>query len=137
MDLEQTNLTRSLEEVPSPVLLECPEPTSQPQAPRHPTSGLFSEEDIPIILSKDDYAWILTRNLTRESINNATLESEGDESESTIPVWSGYKSLISDTLPLTRVSTPALIAAPAHEWSTLLTVLMQAQAINVKVVGRW
>ena len=36
--------------------LECPEPPSQPQAPRYPTSGLFSEEDIPVILSKADYA---------------------------------------------------------------------------------
>ena len=33
------------------------------------------------------------------------------------------------------LSAPPLIAAPAHEWPTLLTVLMQAQAINVKVVG--
>ena len=56
LDLEETNLTRSLEEVSSPVLLECPEPPSAPEAPRYPTSGLFSEEDIPIILSKDDYA---------------------------------------------------------------------------------
>lgn len=39
-------------------------------------------------------------------------------------------------MPVTRVGTPPLIAAPAHEWSTLLTVLKQAQAINVKVVGQ-
>ena len=63
------------------------------------------------------------------------MESEEDEGESIIPEWSGCKSLISDTLPLTRVSVPPLIAAYAHEWPTRLTVLMQAQAINVKVVG--
>jgi len=39
-------------------------------------------------------------------------------------------------MPVTRVGTPPLIAAPAHEWNTLLTVLKQAQAINVKVVGQ-
>ena len=33
------------------------------------------------------------------------------------------------------MGTPPLVAAPAHEWSTLLTVLMQAQDISVKVVG--
>ena len=39
-------------------------------------------------------------------------------------------------MPVTRVGTPPLIAAPAHQWNTILTVLMQAQAINVKVVGQ-
>lgn len=37
---------------------------------------------------------------------------------------------------MTRVGKPPLIAAPAHQWNTILTVLMQAQAINVKVVGQ-
>ena len=36
----------------------------------------------------------------------------------------------------TRVGTAPLIAAPVHEWNTILTVLMQAQASNVKVVGQ-
>ena len=39
-------------------------------------------------------------------------------------------------MPVTRVGTPPLIAAPAHQWNTILTVLMQAQTINVKVVGQ-
>ena len=30
----------------------------------------------------------------------------------------------------------SLIAAPAHQWNTILTIVMQAQAINVKVVGQ-
>ena len=38
-------------------------------------------------------------------------------------------------MPVARVGTPPLIAAPAHEWQTLLNVLMQAQNISVKVVG--
>ena len=52
-----------------------------------------------------------------------------------IPVCSAYNSLVTDPLPTTRVGTPPLVAAPAHEWSTLLPVLMQAQDISVKVVG--
>ena len=39
-------------------------------------------------------------------------------------------------MPVTRVDAFLLIAAPAREWNTLLTVLMQAQAINVKVIGQ-
>ena len=38
-------------------------------------------------------------------------------------------------VPVTRVGAPPLLAALAHEWNTLLTVLMQAQKISAKVVG--
>ncbi|EDO31470.1 predicted protein [Nematostella vectensis] len=54
---------------------------------------------------------------------------------SAIPFWSGYNSLIHETQPVTRIGSPPLIAAPAHEWSTLLTVLMQAQGITTNVMG--
>ena len=62
-------------------------------------------------------------------------ESQHTKSTDVPSVWSGYNSMISDVLPLTRVGTP-LTAAPAHEWPTLLTVLMQAQNIKTKVVIR-
>ena len=39
-------------------------------------------------------------------------------------------------MPVTRVHAFPLIAASAREWNTLLTVLMQAQAINAKVIGQ-
>ena len=39
-------------------------------------------------------------------------------------------------MSLTRVGNPPLIAAPAHEWQTLLTILMQAQDIKTTVVGQ-
>ena len=61
-------------------------------------------------------------------------ESQHTKSTDVPSVWSGYNSMISDVLPLTRVGTP-LTAAPAHEWPTLLTVLIQAQNIKTKVVG--
>ena len=53
-----------------------------------------------------------------------------------VPVWSAYSSIVGETMPVTRVGTPPLIAAPAHQWNTILTVVIQAQAINVKVVGQ-
>ena len=43
--------------------------------------------------------------------------------------------MLNEPMPVARLGTPPLIAAPAHEWQTLLTVLMQAQNISVKVVG--
>lgn len=52
-----------------------------------------------------------------------------------VPSWSAYNSCISNTQPLTRVAAAPLIPAPAHEWSTLLTTLLQAQAIFAHVVG--
>ena len=51
-----------------------------------------------------------------------------------VPVWSAYNSLIYDTLDITRSATPPLTGFQAHEWSTLLTVLKQAQDINTLVV---
>ncbi|KAK3740139.1 hypothetical protein QZH41_007574 [Actinostola sp. cb2023] len=47
----------------------------------------------------------------------------------------GQDIIITDTMHVTRVGTPPLLAAPAHEWTTLLTILMQAQDINTVVVG--
>ena len=88
---------------------------------------------MPITLSLDDYAWLLARNLTIETGSNEVQECE--VLQNAVPVWSGYNSLVNDALPVTRVGASPLIAAPAHEWSTLLTVLKQAQGINVRVVG--
>ena len=50
-------------------------------------------------------------------------------------MWSAYHSLVNEAIPVTRVGAPPLIAAPAHEWNTLLTVLMNAQTISTQVVG--
>ena len=51
------------------------------------------------------------------------------------PTWSAMNSILNEPLPLTRTATPPLIAAPAHEYSTLMTVLKQAQKINTILVG--
>ena len=135
LDPDQTDLRRSVKALPSSLtaLLECPKPPSKPAAPKHPAFGLFSEEEIPLTLSLHDYAWLLARNLTRETGSDEVQECE--VLQNAVPVWSGYNLLVNDALPVTRVAAPPLIAAPAHEWSTLLTVLKQAQGINVRVVG--
>ena len=126
--------------------MDCPKPPSRPGSPLYPTFGLFAEEEIPITVQLKDFAWLFGRNLTRTPAEERAEETGTDEnrlldqqvanSASTpVPVWSGYNSLIHDKMPLTQVSSPPLVAAPAHEWNTLLTILMQAQAITTKVVG--
>ena len=101
------------------------------------------------LLSDDclsDVAWLIGRTLSRsQSRVNVIFGLEDDTipdqeaaavaTHGSIPIWYAYNSLISDELPTTRVGTPPLIAAPAHEWQTLLTVLKQAQGITMKVMG--
>ena len=56
---EDADLARSVKDLPASIftLLECP----KPPRPRHPTFGLFTEDVIPIILSSEDYAWLLVK----------------------------------------------------------------------------
>ena len=51
------------------------------------------------------------------------------------PTWAACHSTVYDPLPVVRVSTLPLLPAPANEWSTLITVLKQAQGINAIVLG--
>ena len=127
---------RSITQLPESVttLLECPAPPGKPVGPTFPQFGLCTEDELPLYIKKQDFTWLLGRSLTRAITNG---EAEEDQTPSTdIPVWSGYNSTMSSPMPLTRVGNPPLIAAPAHEWQTLLTILMQAQNIKTTVVGR-
>ena len=88
----------------------------------------MEEHEIPIIVSRDEFAWLFSRTFNAGRIEN-------DEDQARVPVWSGYNSLVNKALPVTRVGAPPLVAHPPHEWNTLLTVLMQAQNISTIVVG--
>ena len=53
-----------------------------------------------------------------------------------VPSWAAYNSMVSKAdQECTTICAMPLIASPAHEWNTLLTVLMQAQHLNTQVVG--
>ena len=136
-----SDLSRSIKELPKSrtELLECPEPSKKQTFPLHPAFGLFAEHEISITVSQDDFAWLLARTLTREESSCDQTSSNDSQSvvqqKAQVPVWSGYHSLVTDLIPVTRAGIPPLIAAPAHEWNTLLTVLMQAQMISTQVVG--
>ena len=43
--------------------------------------------------------------------------------------------LINNTIQVTEIGMPPLIAAPPTDWPILLTILMQAQHISAEVVG--
>ena len=127
---ESTNCSRTVRELPDSftALQECPAPSPKPIVPLHPRFGLMEEHEIPIIVSRDEFAWLFSRTFNTGRIEN-------DEDQARVPVWSGYNSLVNKALPVTRVGAPPLVAHPPHEWNTLLTVLMQAQNISTIVVG--
>ena len=111
--------------------------------PKGPANAKFSlaMKELPIQIRMKDAAWLLGGNMTIIQAGNfqaieATEQQDTQPKKITsIPVWSVYNSLVTDPIPTTRVGTPPLVVVPAHEWSTLLTVLMQAYDISVKVVG--
>jgi hypothetical protein len=93
-----------------------------------------------------DFAWLLARSFSSyRQVNDVATEEQRDHpipaetedcsSSMGIPLWSAYNSLIINAMHVTKVGMPPLIAAPAHEWKTLLTILMQAQSITANVVG--
>ena len=55
---------------------------------------------------------------------------------SPIPGWAGYHFLLSTCKQLTEVGSLPLLPEVAHEWSTLLTVIMQACQLKELAVGR-
>lgn len=141
-------LNRSLKELPGTVtgLLECPKPASKPCNPVHASFSLHNGMVPSSAAHLPDIAWLLCRTMSRSTCDHKENEEpkilydplpQEDRAvvPQIIPTWYAYNSLISDKLPTTRVGSPPLIPAPAHEWQTLLTVLMQAQGINAKVVG--
>ena len=136
---------RSVKDLPELKLLNCTSPPSNPKSPTFPSFGLYAADRLPIEVKFKDFAWLLGHNLARISAGQRETEAgsavggsseEGDHlGYATVPVWSANNSLIEETLPVTRIGCPPLLAAPALQWSTLLTVFMQAQAITAKVMG--
>ena len=122
-------------------LLDCTKPAVKPTSPVYTSFSLTRDVVLAANHLSQVSVWLLARTLgeTEETLaGDETGQGDGEETvtQRNIPTWSAYNSLIaSELLPITRVGTPPLIAAPAHEWNTLLTVLKQAQSISAKVVG--
>ena len=85
--------------------------------------------DKAAILGNDDHLLCELQQNTEEEVLVYATRSKN------VPTWSSYNSVLNHSLPLTKVSMPPLIAAPPHEFSTLLTIFRQAERIKTLVVG--
>ena len=128
LDLSKIAKSKSLpsNSIPATELLPCHVPANaQPKCPRYCRLETSSSPDITDGTAHDDLASSVAQSLARSHSENPM-----------IPTWAAYNSKISSsTLPLTTVAMMPLLAAPAHEWSTMLTVLKQAQNITTVVLG--
>ena len=84
--------------------------------------------DKAAILGNDDHLLCELQQNTEEEVLVYATRSKN------VPTFS-YNSVLNHSLPLTKVSMPPLIAAPSHEFSTLLTIFRQAERIKALVVG--
>ena len=72
--------------------------------------------------------WIIASALSRSKEN-------GEQSH--IPGWAGFKSLVSAVQCLTQVGALPLLPEVAHEWPTMLTVILKASELKTLVVGEY
>ena len=100
--------------IPQTEFHECHVPKNA--QPKFPGYDLTTTPSINVIESaqQSELAWAVSRLFHHRSYNS---------------------KLKSAALSLTTVAMLPLLAAPAHEWSTMLTVLMQAQKVTAAVLG--
>ena len=127
LEIDVTMRTKSLpqESIPDTEILQCYIPkNAQPKCSGY-TLDTAPSSDVTKKAEQNDLAW---------SVGNSIIRSRLEQVK--IPTWAPYNSqVLSLTHQLTTVSMMPLLAAPAHEWSTMLTVLMQAQKITAVVMG--
>jgi hypothetical protein len=70
--------------------------------------------------------WIIASALSKEKEDGKSCK---------IPGWAGFKSLVSSGQSLTNVGALPLLPEVAHEWSTMLTVILQASKLKTLVTG--
>ena len=135
--LIKSSNNRALTEIPDSVtsLKECSMPTKP--TPNSPTYTNFSsmKDNLGV---KEMKSWLIAKTLhaaTEDIVSEEDNSVSRDCTVNRIPTWSAYNSHMSNVLPQTRVHVAPLIHAPSTEWSTLLTVLLQAQSINYAVMG--
>ena len=133
--LELTAIPRSFT-----TLLPCKLPkNAKPPSPEHPLFGLNLQMPLYDLLQWYS-TWLMSKVMVRNIINGEpNHNSEVDEGQvktvMELPSWAAYNSLVSKELPITHVEMLPMIAAPTHEWSTLLTVLKLSHNITIKVMG--
>ena len=104
-------------------MLQCDKP--KPQLAKR-TDRFVTSKKISGSYQLTQPGWIVATALSRMKAGKAS---------SNIPGWAGYNSLLSESKPLTQVGSLPLLPEVAHEWSTLLTVIMQASRLRRLAVG--
>ena len=121
-----------------PELLPC-DIKGTPKPKSSPKYELTDKQEKLIFLKyeKDTLARLTARTMQRKYLTAHQYKPASSTHEKQhIPIWTTYHSLTcQDDRPITNVYVLPLIAAPANEWQTLLTVIQRAQHINVQVVG--
>ena len=119
LEIDATMRTKSLpqESIPDTEILQCYIPKNvQPKCSAY-TLDTTPSNDVTKKAEQNDLAW---------SVGNSIIRSRLEQGK--IPTLAPYNSQVLSLL--STVSMMPLLAATAHEWSTMLTVLMQAQKIT-------
>ena len=103
----------------------CSKPKPQPD--KREQEFKVCSTDVAKSYERTTIGWIIASALSR---------SAESESQGKIPGWAGYKSLVSYGQSVTRVGALPLLPEIAHEWSTMLTVMLQASQLKNLVVGQ-
>ena len=108
----QPSQGRTLRNLPEsiPELMECQEPPKPqnpktPKNPVYPNFRLYDKDELPTVVRRKEFAWMLGRSLSSLS-HQETQEPEELRNATQVPVWSAYNSLIYDPLDTTRSATP-------------------------------
>ena len=107
-------------------LLPCHVPAkAKPTCSKYDAVTTNPNPDITCMSCKDDFVWSIGQSFSRAFAEKQYLAT-----------WGAYNSIKgSKPNKLTRVAMMPLLAARAHEWSTMLTILKQAQKITSIVMG--
>ena len=145
-DSKLKNVPNTVVEIVPCTITGSPKPRT---SPHYPSFELFQHQDILKESNENDTAWLLGRYFKRKYVTTSSEsrqtadrdplpEEQPDDTDQTsprskqyIPVWSAYNSLLAKEQVVDNVHALPLINAPAHEWPTLVTSLLNLHNINV------
>ena len=107
-------------------IMHCDKP--KPQQTKRPEKFTVNKMGVSGSYQQTQMGWIFASAVSR-------MKQGSLEKSSKIPCWAGYYSLLSANKSVTQVGALPLLPEVAHEWSTLLTVIMQASQLRHLAVG--
>ena len=98
----------------------------KPQIVKRDEAFNVNKTGIPGTYQLTHWGWIVA------SVLSMTM---GGGEDCKIPGWAGFNALISSSQPLTNVGALPLLPEVAHDWSTLLTVIVKVNQLRYMAVG--